>query len=301
MKNLRYIFFVLALSFVVQINAQQDPHFSLYRYNMSVINPAYAGTSDDLEALFGVRSQWARVQDAPETFNFNTNSPLRKNMGIGLTVVGDKVFVISETHVYADFSYKLTLSDDLDLYAGLKAGGSFLNIDLDGLVDNDPLFTENVNNFNPNVGIGFYLRAEKYYVTVSAPGLLKNDRFEKEGVVPVSANDNIHFFTGAGYEFGLGDNYTLTPSAMARFVYGAPVSIDITASFMYKKRLELGINYRLDESYTGFLTMEFLDRLRIGYAFERTTTEINNYNNGSHEIILKLLLGNKKRITEIKL
>ncbi|WP_299223012.1 type IX secretion system membrane protein PorP/SprF [uncultured Aquimarina sp.] len=295
MKNSNYIFFVLALSFVVQINAQQDPHFSLYKYNRNVINPAYAGTAGQVETLFGVRSQWTQVQDAPETFNFNVNSPLGKNVGLGLTVVADKVFVLSETHLYADFSYKLTLSEDLDLYAGLKAGGSFLNVDLNGLVENDPLFSENISNFNPNVGVGVYLRAENYYVTVSAPGLLKSDRFEREGVVPVSANDNIHFFTGAGYDFNLSDTFSLRPSALAKFVSGAPVSIDLTASMMYNKKIELGINYRLDESYTGFITIEFLDRLRVGYAFERATTDVNNFSSGTHEVILKLLFGNKGR------
>ncbi|MBQ4822000.1 type IX secretion system membrane protein PorP/SprF [Aquimarina sp. MMG016] len=303
MKNLNYIFFVLALSLVVQTKAQQDPHFSLYKYNMNIVNPAYAGTEGNLEALFGVRSQWTGIKDAPETFNFNVNSPVGRNVGLGLSAVTDRVFVVSETHIYADFSYKIKITDVVDLFAGIKAGGSFLDVDLNGLVADDPLFTENISNFNPNVGVGFYLKAPKYYVTVSAPGLLKNDRFEKEGVVPVSANDNVHFFTGAGYDFNLSDSFMLKPSAMAKFVSGAPVSVDLTASMWYKKRLELGINYRLDESYTGFLTMEFLDHLRIGYAFERATTDINTFSNGTHEVVLKLLLRNKKKayVTETKL
>lgn len=88
---------------------------------------------------------------------------------------------------------------------------------------------------------------------------------------------------------------------MARIVSGAPVSIDLTTSIMYNKKFEIGANYRLDESYTGFISMEFLDRMRIGYAFERATTDINTYSNGTHEVILKLLLRSKKYIVEKKL
>ncbi len=294
MKRLNYIFFVLSLLFVVHTQAQQDPHFSLYQYNKNVINPAYAGAEDGLEALFSVRSQWVRVPEAPETLNFNINSPVNENIGLGLNVVGDKVFVISETHVYADFSYRLPLSNDLDLYAGLKAGGSFLNIDLNGLVQDDPLFTENVSNFNPNVGVGFYLRAKKYYLNFSAPGILKNDRFEKEGVVPVSASDKIHLFGGGGYDFVINDNFSLRPSTLIKFVSGAPISIDLSASAIFNKRFELGGNYRWDESYTGFITMKFLESFQIGYAFEHAVTDINIYSSGTHEILLKFRFDNNK-------
>ncbi len=290
MKYLKYIIFILTISFTTY--AQQDPHFSLYRYNMNVITPAYAGTNGNLEAIFGVRSQWVGVEGGPETLNFNINSPVGKNMGIGLTAISDKVFVLDETHLYADFSYKIKVAEELNLFAGLKAGGSFLKIDLNEVgVTDDPLFAQNVSNFNPNVGVGFYLKAPKYYITVSAPALLSNDRFEKEGVSPVSASDDVPFFVGGGYDFELNEDFKIQPSVLSKVVTGAPISIDMTASALYKERLELGANYRLDESVTFFFTVGFLENfLNFGYAYEHTTTDINTYNNGTHEIILKLRL-----------
>ncbi|MBQ4822863.1 type IX secretion system membrane protein PorP/SprF [Aquimarina sp. MMG016] len=293
MKSLNYIFFVLMLSFLVQTHAQQDPHFSMYRYNMNVITPAYAGTNQTLETLFSVRSQWVRVNGAPETFHFNINSPVGKNVGIGLNVITDRVFVLDETHVYADFSYKIKLAESLDLYAGVKAGGTFLNIDLLKLdVENDPLFSENVSSFNPNVGVGFYFKSEKYFITLSAPSLLSNDRYEKDGVNPVSADDDLQMFLGGGYEWYLSDAFKVVPSTLIKAVPGAPTSIDLTLSGTYKERLELGTNYRLDESITLFLTAaRFLQgRLDFGYAYEFTTADTRRYNNGSHEVILKLRL-----------
>ncbi|WP_103068828.1 PorP/SprF family type IX secretion system membrane protein [Aquimarina sediminis] len=291
-KFLHYIFFILILLSAVKVRAQQDPHFSLYRYNMNVINPAYAGTNGNLEALFGIRSQWSGIQDGPETQNFNINSPLNKNMGAGFTIVNDEVFVLKETHLYADFSYKIQVAEDLNLYAGIKAGGTFLNISLSGLdIDNDPLFNQNVSKFNPNVGVGFYLKAENYYITLSAPGLISNDRFEKEGVTPVSGNENSHVFLGGGYDVALNDDFKLKPSILSKIVTGAPLSIDLTASAIYRDRLELGSNYRWDESITFFMIAGFSNNaFNFGYAYESTTTDIKTYNNGTHEIILKFRL-----------
>lgn len=290
MTYLKYIIFALIISFAA--NAQQDPHFSMYRYNMNVITPAYAGTNGSLETTFAVRSQWAGVEDGPETLNFNINSPVDENIGVGLTVVNDKVFVLEETHLYADFSYKIKITEETDLHAGLKAGGSFLKIDLNELgIANDPLFTENISTFNPNVGVGFYLKAKKYYVSLSAPGLLSNNRYEKEGLNPVSAKDDTQIFLGGGYEFDLSENFKFRPSALGKVVSGAPFSLDLTASALYKERIELGANYRLDESVTIFFTAGFVENIfKVGYAYEYTTTDINTYTNGTHEIILKLRL-----------
>lgn len=290
MNNSIYVFIFLLLSFLS--NAQQDPHFSLYRYNMNVITPAYAGTNGNLEAVFGVRSQWAGVPGGPETLNFNINSPIGENIGVGLTAISDKVFVLDETHLYADFSYKIKVADELNLFAGIKAGGSFLKINLNEVgVANDPLFAQNVSTFNPNVGIGFYLKAPKYYITLSSPGLLSNDRFEKEGVSPVSASDDISFFLGGGYDFDLSDDFKLRPSTLSKVVAGAPFSLDMTLSTLFKERIELGTNYRLDESITFFFTAGFLENIfNIGYAYEHSTADINTYDNGTHEVILKFKL-----------
>lgn len=51
--------------------AQQDPQYTQYMYNMSVVNPAY--TTNDLGRLnFGglYRSQWKNAVGAPETLTF---------------------------------------------------------------------------------------------------------------------------------------------------------------------------------------------------------------------------------------
>jgi len=287
------IILVVTFLFLTQSFAQQDPHFSLYKYNMNVVNPAYAGANNGLEAILGTRIQWDKIEGSPETYNFNVNSPISKGLGMGLSVVLDNIYVQSETHLYADFSYKIQLSKDVNLYAGLKAGGTFLNVDLIDLeVANDPLFSENINTFNPNFGVGLYVKAEDFFISLSAPSFLKNTRYKNQETTLASTGDKIHIFLGGGYDFYFRNrDWVFQPSMMMKRVTGAPISLDLTGAFLFRDTMEFGVNFRLDQSYTGFVTTGLMDdKLRIGYAFENTTSKIQKYGGPSHELVLKFSL-----------
>ena len=279
---------VLVLLVVNTLYAQQDPSYTLYQYNMNVINPAYAGINDYSEVNINFRSQWVNLEGSPETQSMSFGIPMSDKVGLGLSVVNDNVFVLNETDVYIDFSYKVQLAENTNLYLGLKGGGSFINIDLNALdIMNDPVFTENVSRFNPNVGIGFLLKGDKYYVNLSAPSLLKSKRYEKDGVVVTNATDKLHAYLGAGYTLSLSNDIDLTPSVMSRFVSGAPISLDITATVDLYKIIELGVSYRLDESVSGIVLIKLADWVHFGYAYEATTTDVKDYSKGTHEVLLR--------------
>lgn len=273
----------------IAVFAQQDPSFSLYQYNMGVVNPAYAGTNNQLELNLNFRKQWVGIEGSPQTQALNISSPINDRIGLGLTLVNDKVFVLKETDIYADFSYKLPINIDTDLFLGLKAGGSMINIDLISLGINDPLFSEDVSKFNPNLGIGAYLKGEKYYVNLSAPALLNSKRYEKEGVLVTKATDKAHFYMGAGYQFLLSESIEFTPSFLGKMVGGAPISIDITGMISIQEKTEIGISYRLNESISAIAMFKYIDWLQFGYAYEHTTTSVGDYSNGSHELLIKIM------------
>ncbi|MEM7379648.1 MAG: PorP/SprF family type IX secretion system membrane protein, partial [Bacteroidota bacterium] len=153
-KSKLYPLMVLMANFGLAL-AQQDVTFTLYNYNMNVINPAYAGSDQKAEFTSNYRAQWAGLEGAPQTLNFSLSSPIPnvEKAGFALSVTNSSVFVLQETDIFADFSYRLQLAQTTDLFLGLKAGGSSVNIDLAGIgSESDPLFTENVSVFNPNVG-----------------------------------------------------------------------------------------------------------------------------------------------------
>ena len=62
----------------------------------------------------------------PPPLPFLTLQKEQNNVGLGLSVVSDKVFIEQQTFAYVDFSYKLDM-ESTQLYLGLKAGGNFYN------------------------------------------------------------------------------------------------------------------------------------------------------------------------------
>ncbi|PZD78620.1 PorP/SprF family type IX secretion system membrane protein, partial [Mesonia sp. K7] len=129
MRKLYYLLLAGFLFITIKTNAQQDPQYTQYMYNMNVVNPAYAGSKDHLDVGLLYRSQWNEIEGAPTTFTFNTHSPVGENTGLGLSAISDEIGPIKETNVYADFSYTLRFANS-NLAFGLKAGATFHDVNL---------------------------------------------------------------------------------------------------------------------------------------------------------------------------
>jgi type IX secretion system PorP/SprF family membrane protein len=113
--------------------------------------------------------------------------------------------------------------------------------------------------------------------------------------ISLSGTDKMHMYFGGGYTYAIGKNIDLTPSFMTRFTSGAPMSLDLTATAKLYKKFELGINYRLNESI-GFVSMiRAADWMKIGYAYESTTSDIQNYSRGTHEVMMVFNLSKKDK------
>ena len=288
MKNIKYILIFAVLIASGKLFAQQDPSYTLYKYNMNIINPAYAGTNGRTELNLNIRSQWIGLKGSPETQSLSFAKSINDKVGIGFTVVNDQVDIIKETDFTVDFSYRVQVSETSDLFLGVKAGGYSLRADLQSKAQNDPAFGENVSRFNAIFGAGAYLKVKKFYATLSIPNFLNNDRVENSDFT--EATDKTHIFLGAGYEFDLNDNLKFSPSIMTRFVQGAPSSIDLTGTFDIQDKVELGGSYRLDDSFSAIALIKLGDWMKLGYAYEFTTSDVQDFSDGSHEIMLRFNL-----------
>ncbi len=276
------------------IYAQQEPNYSLYKYTMNVINPAYAGADGTTSLGANIKSQWAGVQDAPETQSFFFATPLGKRVGLGISVVGDQTFIESQTSYNIDFSYMVPMSDKTKLFLGLKAGGGTYNIDQNNLA-NYPIFPVDpaVNNiddgFNPNFGIGGYILNEKYFVSLSVPSILKTDSIDSDSGRVSYATNSAHIYFSGGYNFKLSENTEFRPSTLIRYVDGSPLSADITAAFKFMNKFELGASYRTDKAVSGLLMFNLAEWVDFGYAYDNSTrSEISGVSDGTHEIFFRL-------------
>ena len=305
MKKL-YLAALLALAGFTDATAQQDPHYTQYMYNMNVINPAYAGSKENLAFGLLYRKQWVDVDGAPETGTFSGHSPVGKNVGLGLSAITDRIGPVNETNVYADFSYTLKLGGAHRLALGLKAGATFHKVGLfsdigNGYVPdpNDPAFAENVNNTYFNVGTGVFYYTDNYYLAFSVPNMLKSKHLDltQNGTDYQFGSEVSHYFLTGGYVFQVTDNFKLKPSFMLKSAFGVDPSIDGSLNALFFERFEIGATYRLDDSWGGMVNYAITPNLRIGYAYDHIVSDLKVTTPASHEIMLLFDLNFPKKVS----
>src|SRR5690606_193407 len=252
MKSI-YRIIIMSVFFSTSImNAQQDPNYTLYRYTMNLINPAYAGANKTTDLGINVRSQWANVKGAPQTQSLIFGTPMGKNVGLGVSIISDKTFIEKQTSIALDFSYHLKLNEKYDLYFGLKGGFNSYNANTEGLVTygigQDPKLMGLNGRLNPNVGAGIYLKHADYFLSVSVPKILSSDRLEEENGIATLGSGRSHIYLAGGYDFPLGGTTVFKPSVLFRYVNASPLSVDLTGMFEFNNNFDLGAAYRVDES-----------------------------------------------------
>ena len=281
--------------------AQQDAQYTQYMYNTLSVNPAYAGSRGQLSFAGLYRSQWVGLDGAPETFTLNLHSPIRNSrLGYGISIVNDNIGdgVVQETYLDAVVSYTIDVSMDAKLSFGLKAGGNMLNLDFNGLrnFDQEVVNQNNIDNkFNPNFGLGVYYHTDKFYAGVSAPNVLESEYFDNdnsgEGVNFLSAERmNIYLITG--YVFDIGPDLQFKPALLTKAVSGAPLQVDLSASFLFAEKFSFGAAYRWDAAVSGLVGFQVTDQIMLGLAYDREVTELGGtqFNDGSFEVFLRLEL-----------
>ena len=146
---------------------------------MNIMNPAYAGSKENLSIGLLYRKQWVNIEGAPTTFTFSGSLPVGKNVGIGLSAISDEIGPVKEQNVYADFSYTVKLGGEHKLAFGLKGGvtmqqvGLFSDINPSLPDPTDGGFQQDTNNSYFNFGSGIFYYTDKYYLAVSMPNMLK--------------------------------------------------------------------------------------------------------------------------------
>ena len=274
--------------------SQQDPQYTQYMYNMSVINPGYATSEIGIVNLGGLyRTQWVGLEGAPKTGTFFAHTPLSERIEAGISFTNDNIGdVVTENNIFADFAYVLKVSEKSNLSLGIKAGFTLFNANFNnfvlqqGTVGEDLAFNDNINKAFPNIGAGAFFYTERFYAGLSAPNLLTTTHLENENGIKSTGTQDIHFFLTSGYVFDISDDVKLKPAFMVKGVKGAPFSMDLTANVLLYDKVEAGIAYRLDDSFSGLVNFRVTPQLRVGYAYDMTTSNLSNYSSGSHEIMV---------------
>lgn len=292
LKNLSLISFsILWYSGLVQ--AQQEPMYTHYMNNTLSINSGYAGTRDVITATLLNRSQWVGFEGAPTTQTFTIHGPIKsEKIGLGFSFVHDKIGPSNYTSANIDLSYILNLNSKSKLSFGMKTGvnakqANLASLDLDNPVD--VAFQNNINSkLLPNFGFGSYYYRKRFYLGVSIPRLLENDFNNNKTIGKTGlTNEQRHYFLISGAMLKLSENMDFKPTTFVKFTSGAPLVVDLTASFILKKKLLLGTMFRTGDAVGALLGYDFTEQFHIGYSFDWSYgLKTSKYNNGTHEIML---------------
>jgi type IX secretion system PorP/SprF family membrane protein len=289
---------IFALSLTCYFSfAQQDAQFTQYMYNTININPAYAGSRGAM-SIFGLyRTQWVGLDGAPTTGAFSMNTPINNSrLGFGLSVVTDEIGPTSDQTISGDLSYTIPFADEVKLSFGIKGSLNLFNFDRNKLNiapegQTDVALNNITNELSPNIGAGIYLHSDKYYLGASVPNFLE-DRKYSDNSVSVFKERMTSYFIG-GYVFDLSPNLMFKPAFLTKLVTGAPVQLDLSGNFLLYEKLTLGVAYRWDAAVSALAGFQVTDGLFVGYGYDRETTNLRNYNSGSHEIFLRFELFNR--------
>ena len=291
---------VFALLFTGVLSyAQQDAQFTQYMYNTINVNPAYAGSRGALSMFALYRTQWVGLDGAPVTSTVSMNTPLNESrLGLGVSLINDKIGPTTENTISADLSYTINTSEDWKLSFGIKATANLFDLDaskLNPAQANDPSL-QNYSTFSPNIGAGIYWHSDKAYLGLSVPNFIETSRYDDNEVAIFK--ERISYYLIGGLVFDLNDEIKFKPAFLTKMITGAPLQVDVSANFMFYDKLMMGVSYRWSAALSAMVGFQVSDGLYIGYGYDRETTNLDNYNSGSHEIFLRYeLFKNNDRIT----
>ena len=282
---------MIAILTGVLLYGQQDPHYTQYMYNQNVLNPAYTGTRGDLSIGLLGRTQWVGIEGAPDTQTLNIHGMTGFGLGVGGSVIHDRIGPIDETNVMLDLSYGIRLTERGKLFFGVKGSYNMINRLMNSATEiidqGDPFFDMDTKSAYPNIGAGAMYYTEKFYVGVSVPEIMESFEYaNSNNHITTDVSDTRHYFATMGYVFDLSNNLKLKPSFMLKMVKGAPVSLDLNTSLFINELFEVGVSYREGDSIDALLGVQATPNIRVGYAYDHTLTPLGNYNSGSHELML---------------
>jgi type IX secretion system PorP/SprF family membrane protein len=333
MKRILRILIVLFACIQI-VSAQQKPQYTQYVFNNLLLNPAVTGIENYTDVKLGYRSQWTGLDGAPVTSYLTIDAPLGSNFiqgdatafpaeggenpssrlytqnymaaephhGIGLTIVSDVAGPITTTNIDATYAYHLGLTDRMNLSVGVAAGVNRINLNTSLITlenPNDPAITNGAAaQWKPDLSTGVWLYSSNYYFGASVQQILPENLYFSTDHDNAYQNKTVpQYFVTGGVKLFVSDDITLLPTFLIKEINPVPLTYDINLKLSFKDKFWLGASYRHDDSFGILAGLNISSFINIGYSYDITTSALNTVSNGTHEIVISLLLNNKYNVT----
>jgi len=270
------------------VQAQQDPQFTMNMFNRLYANPGYAGSNNGICANALHRQQWVGFDGRPITTMINVEGTVKAlHGGVGLSILSDKLGAQYSGGVNLSYAFRLALGPGT-LGIGIEGGVLFNTLDgsqLNPIQEGDPnIIAGKSNGVAPDLGFGLYYHTDKLYAGISAKHLTAPTLNFEEGGMLSEYTVARHYYALAGYTWDIDPTWALNPAVFLK-TDGAATQMDINLRAFWKNMVWAGVSYRIDDA-VGIMAGVQIKEFRVGYSYDVTTSGINNYSSGSHEIML---------------
>ncbi len=297
-----YILILLGSLFlpVQNLSAQQEDAFAQFMYYKQAINPAQTGSSQGINITGLVRNQWIGLSGAPKWQSLLFSMPLLNNrVGVGGNIYRHTIGITQITGLDGSYAYRLPVPRGF-LSFGLQTSVRFMQQNFGLVTGTQPIEQDESipvglqSKYLPNFGAGVYYESKRAYVGLSVPRLLRsNIDFSDKG--QLITRETQHYYFMAGATIPLGEAWELNPQTLWRYLPNAPFDADINLSAIFKKKISGGLSYRIGSETAIVSTgLQLGDHLHLGMAFEASFSDIQKYNSGTAEVIIRYFLASKK-------
>lgn len=299
---MRVFFLLLFFSSFLLVRAQ-DPIFSQTYMQLMYLNPALTGELKGWQLNSHYRNQWHKI-DAYQTTALGVQKQLSKyNAGVGVSVLNDQAGdrALNTTHAGLNAAKRFGKQDTFEIALGLKIDFGQKSVDYSKLtfgdqIDNRYGFTLDSTNFNPhqnnvsymNLTVGIDLNIFRGNVGFSCANINEPN----DGIVnKLSSSVPRRFTTYLSYPLVVHQTIKFYPLLVYAIqddfnsiLYGISSQYKFVNSF---------VGYRNQDSFIGGIGVN-LDRLKVQYSYDLTTSTLSNQTGGSHELGVVFRFGSKE-------
>ncbi|HXA00399.1 MAG TPA: type IX secretion system membrane protein PorP/SprF [Cytophagaceae bacterium] len=316
----KFIFIIAFILIGSSLQAQQQGQYSQYMMNYFLVNPAAGGTEDNIDFRSGYRNQWSGIAGSPKDYYASVNLPINKLHSkhrklrkkadaypvIGAMFSGQKLASLSHNTGYLTYSYHLPLTAQWILSMGAMAGFNQITLGDLNFIDNVPDPAVGLTKTKFDMSMGLWLYSKNIFMGISSMQILQN-KVEFSSASSGKGVLNRHFYLTGGYKIQVGDQIKIIPSLFLKRTETA-FQMDINTKVRFKDLFWGGLSYRKADAVV-FLAGVGIPltnsrkgsgykgsghgndtRLEIGYSYDAGISKLRTYSNGSHEIMVALIL-----------
>ena len=309
----KQIFFLkIFITLTMGVFAQQESQYSQSTYTQLLANPAYAGSDGRICAFATQRLQWvgAFSKGAPQVTAFNVDAGIKK-FGLGISIENDVLGFEQDLKANLSLAYKFSLGKG-DLRLGLKWGIVNSTIDADWKVADGsdassdlaiPIAGKASDLNFLDFGFGVYYKADGLYLGISSTHILESElEFDRdqEGTSKTVMPVKRHYYIMAGYNIPFTNPLLEFKPSIFVQSDGLKTQLSFTGLVEYNKKLWGGVSLRTDKAVIGIFGVKLFKWVDVSYSYDFVVSDIKEYNEGTHEIVMGFALDVKRDKTPEK-